>query len=68
MMSTVKDYIDTINALSLAMMNGKKKYLMPSKRMVNLPSVSEDLPYAKRLCKAKVFAREILKREPITLN
>jgi len=67
-MSTVKDYVDSINALSLAMMKGHKIYRLPSKRMVELPKLDPELDYTSRLCQAKLFAKDILKKELISLN
>jgi hypothetical protein len=68
MMTTVKDYIDNINALSMAMMKGQKKYRLPSKRIVKLPELDPELEYADRLCKAKILAKDILSTELISLS
>lgn len=67
-MRTVKDYVDNVNALSMAMMKGHKIYRLPSKRMVELPKLDPELDYTSRLCQAKLFARDILKTELISLN
>ncbi len=67
-MSTVKDYVNNVNALSMAMMKGHKIYRLPSKRMVELPKLDPELDYASRLCQAKLLARDILKTEHVSLN